>query len=128
MQKHVDETRSIWMRTPFAWEAHDCCTATCGHVLRVTGIDPAAPWRGTYNDEDGAQAIFDQYGGVLGLFSYAMTQAGFVEGENTLGAAVVAKIGGHEVVGVNMGHMIGFVAPGRGMAECRVPILASWPL
>ena len=102
--------------------------ATCDHVLRVTGIDPAAPWRGAYSDQEGAAAIYADFGGVLGLFSHGMAQAGFIMGDNMLGAAVVARIGPHEVAGINMGPMTAFVAPFRGMTECRVPIMAAWPL
>ena len=128
MQQHVEETRAIWLRTPFAWHDHDCIMATCDHVKRVTGTDPAGPWRGSYYDQKGAEAIYNAYGGVLGLFHFGMTQAGFAQGENRLGAVVVARLGEQQVAGVTMGPMTAFVAPFRGMSECRVPILAAWPL
>lgn len=128
MHQHVEDTRSIWMRKQFAWHNHDCIMATCDHVYRVTGVDPAAPWRGTYDDEEGAMAIYEPFGGVLGLFDHGMSQAGFSRGNNTLGAVVVASVLGKEVAGINMGSMTAFVAPGRGLTECRAPVLAAWPL
>lgn len=128
MEKQIAETRAIWQRTAFAWGTHDCIIATCDHVRRVTGIDPAAPWRGTYSDEAGARAIYEAHGGVMGLFEHGMRLAGFTRGENAPGAAVVASIGGHTVAGVNMGAMTAFVSPLRAMSELRIPVLSAWPL
>lgn len=128
MQEFIAQTRADWRRAQFAWGSHDCIMATCDHVLRVTGIDPAAPWRDSYADEAGAMAIYEAHGGVLGLFTEGMARAGFEPGSDALGAAVVARIGDTEIVGVNFGAMVGFVHPTRGVTEVRLPIVAAWPL
>jgi hypothetical protein len=127
-QIDVAETRAIWRRSNFAWGTHDCILAACDHVERTTGIDPAKPWRGSYHDEAGAKAIYEQHGGVLALFNHGMSLAGFERGDSRVGAVVIAKVMGAEVVGVDFGAMVGFVHPERGLTEVRLPIIAAWPL
>jgi hypothetical protein len=34
---------------PFAWGEHDCCLFACDAVREMTGIDPAAEFRGRYS-------------------------------------------------------------------------------
>lgn len=128
LEQYVAETRAIWRRSEFAWGSHDCILAACDHVRRVTGVDPAAPWRGEYDDEAGAKDIYEAHGGVLALFEYGMGIAGFERGETALGAVVVAEINGSQIVGVDMGSMVGFVHPDRGVTRVRLPIIAAWPL
>jgi len=52
---------------PFEWGSNDCCLFAADWVHRVTGRDPAAPYRGTYSSGVGAQRIIDQAGGILEL-------------------------------------------------------------
>lgn len=42
----------------FEWGKFDCALHVCNCVRAMTGVDPGAPYRGTYSDEAGAQAIF----------------------------------------------------------------------
>lgn len=123
----IEATRELWQRTPFRWGEHDCIMAVCNHVYVVTGIDPAAPWRGTYADEEGAKAIYSAHGGVLALFAHGMRQAGFPQGQPADGAPVGVRIGSSEVVGIVMGRRIGFV-DWSGLVEARVPVSMAWPL
>ncbi len=118
------DTRALWRRSKFIWGQTDCIMAMCNHVLAVTGKDPAAPWRGTYSDEAGAVAIYQPFGGVLGLVRHGMD---FGTGTPIDGSAVVASIAGVEVAGVMMGSRIGFMTP-RGLIEMRAPILEAWIL
>lgn len=122
----VAETRALWRRSAFAWGQTDCIMATCNHVLAVTGIDPAGPWRGSYADEVGARIIFEPYGGVLALMRHGMARAGFVTGEAAPGRPVVAALMGHEIAGVCFGDRIGFMADGRGLVEMRAQVLEAW--
>ena len=124
MQTH--ETRALWRRTQFVWGRTDCILATCDHVQRCTGIDPAAPWRGSYSDEAGATAIYEAHGGVLGLMVHGMALAGFAAGDAAPGRPVVCRVGGHEVAGVCFGRRIGFLAEDRGLIEMRAEILGAW--
>lgn len=101
--------------------------ATCNHVRDVTGIDPAAPWRGTYSTEAEAHAIYAAHGGVLALFQHGMALAGFSASERFTLCPVVCKIGGHEIAGVDLGDRIAFMAP-RGLVEMKAPVLGAWKI
>jgi len=107
------------------WGSHDCIMAVCNHVLRQTGIDPAAPWRGSYNDEAGALALMLPFGGVLGIMRHGMAKAGFAEGPPGIGSPVVVDIGGHHVAGLNLGRFV-VMAGRRGPVRARPAIIAAW--
>lgn len=121
------DTLALWRRSTFIWGETDCIMATMNHVREVTGIDPAAPWRGIYSDEAGAMGIYSAWGGVLALVTHGMALAGFRQGEATDGAAVVCRIGDKEVAGIVNGNRVAFMME-RGCMETRAPILAAWPL
>lgn len=121
----VDETLAIWRRNKLIWGSSDCIMATCDHVLRVTGIDPAAPWRGSYADEDGARAIYEAHGGVLALFEYGMARAGFARGPRKWGQPVVSSIGDKQIVGIDLGKRCAFMMA-RGCIEMPAKVVASW--
>ncbi len=42
---------------PFAWGRHDCCLFAAECVAAITGVDPAAGWRGRYASENEALAL-----------------------------------------------------------------------
>lgn len=121
----ADETLAIWRRSALVWGRSDCIMATCDHVLRVTGIDPAAPWRGSYADEAGARAIYEAYGGVLALFDYGMGLVGFSQGPRQRGRPVVASIMGNQIVGIDLGKRCAFMME-RGCIEMPAKVVASW--
>jgi hypothetical protein len=50
---HIRNARS----RPFAWGQHDCVLWSADWVLKMTGIDPASQWRGTYGTEEGARQV-----------------------------------------------------------------------
>jgi hypothetical protein len=116
-----------WRRAQFVWGETDCIMATCNYVRDMTGIDPAAPWRGTYIDEAGAQAIWQAHGGVLAMADRIMGQAGFNRAEPHPGFPVVCDFGGHEVAGVHIGPMTAFMGL-HGCVETRAKILGCWAL
>lgn len=68
-------------KLPFAWGSFDCALFACNCVLTMTGVDPAADFRGKYHDEAGVEALFQANGGSL----------------ETLAAGVAAKIGLPEI-------------------------------
>lgn len=121
-------TLNEWRRGAFVWGETDCIMATCNHVRAVTGIDPAGPWRGSYDDEAGAQAIYKPYGGVLALFKHGMARAGFQMTDAPKdGDPVVCDVRGVEVAGVYLGNRrVAFMAAGRGCIELPAPILGAW--
>jgi hypothetical protein len=53
--------RELW-GTPFAWGSHDCALAACTVIEAMTGHDPAAELRGTYDSETGALRAISRAG------------------------------------------------------------------
>ena len=118
----------LWRRSKFVWGQTDCIMATCNHVLDVTGIDPARPWRGMYDDEASAIAIYTPYGGVLALFKHGMGLAGFQMTDTPQdGFPVVCDVMDHEVAGVWIGGRVAFMAP-RGCVQMRAKVLGVWAI
>lgn len=101
--------------------------ATCDHVLAVTGIDPAAPWRGSYSDEAGAMAIYQAHGGVLGLMRHGMALAGFQVSDRGELRPVVCRFGTKEIAGVDLGKRVAFMGE-RGLVEFRGDVIEAWAL
>lgn len=54
------------MHMPFAWGAHDCCLWAADTVRAVTGVDPMADLRGSYDSEIGAARVLVRLGRNLG--------------------------------------------------------------
>lgn len=52
---------------PFEWGRSDCCLFACDGILALTGLDPAAWFRGRYADMRGAAAALREFsdGGAL---------------------------------------------------------------
>jgi hypothetical protein len=46
---------------PFEWGRSDCCLFACDGIHALTGIDPAAWFRGRYSDMRGAVAALREY-------------------------------------------------------------------
>ena len=64
---------------PFAWGTNDCCMFIGDAMLALTGVDRAAPWRGAYSSEAGAQRFIDGAGGLLHLVRQAHAMVGAAE-------------------------------------------------
>lgn len=47
---------------PFDWGRSDCCLFVADVVQAMTGIDPAAAYRGRYSNETGARLALRRYG------------------------------------------------------------------
>lgn len=46
----------------FQWGSHDCALFAADCVLATTGIDPAADFRGTYEDQQGSRVALRKHG------------------------------------------------------------------
>ena len=57
------------LAVPFAWGVADCAMLAFDAALAITGRDPAADLRGTYNCGHGALRILHRLGGLCGLMS-----------------------------------------------------------
>ncbi|QDP65857.1 MAG: hypothetical protein Unbinned7865contig1001_56 [Prokaryotic dsDNA virus sp.] len=117
-----------WRKTEFVWGSADCIMSVCDYILDQTGIDPAAPWRGTYSDEAGAQAICDRYGGALGLFRSGMALAGLNTGARAAGRPVIADMMGKEIAGIDTGKRVMMRMDGRGVVEWPAEVLEAWEI
>ena len=49
---------------PFVWGANDCTLFTAAAIEAITGLDPAADWRGQYESREGAYKVLEQFGGL----------------------------------------------------------------
>jgi hypothetical protein len=56
---------------PFQWGINDCCLFAADWVYMLTGVDPAAKWRGEYSNALEAARLAADYGGVIGLVTAA---------------------------------------------------------
>lgn len=48
---------------PFAWGESDCCLFACDCILAMTGVDPAAWFRGRYTTRKGAMRCLKTFSG-----------------------------------------------------------------
>lgn len=122
----VDETLANWRRTEFIWGETDCILSVCDHAFDISGIDPAAPWRGTYDSQSAAEAIYAPFGGVLGLMTHGMARAGFRVCEARSGLPIVADFFGVEVAGVMKTDRIAAFRMEHGVFEGRVKVVKAW--
>lgn len=115
-----------WRSIPFEWGKSDCILSVCDYVLGQTGIDPAAPWRGSYDSEAGAQKIVSYYGGVIHLFDAGMTACGFERCDPYVGAPAVVNVLGTPIAGI-LGPDRAIVRHDkRGILEMPLPVLGAW--
>ena len=64
-------------RRPFGW-GDDCLMFGADWVLDRRGVDPAARWRGVYDDEAGAAAILTAGGGFEAMMRAALADLGIL--------------------------------------------------
>jgi hypothetical protein len=108
----------------FQWGVNDCALWPADVVLELSGIDPATPFRGTYNDEAGAAAIIAEYGSMENLFTSCL---GFETSDNwkraKRGDIVLMELEGGVTGGVvdDTGEKIAVFATGDA-ALIRVPL------
>lgn len=124
----IEKTRALWRSSPFEWGSDDCILSVCEFVRLVTGVDPAAPWRGSYCDEEGAAEISASYGGNLALFEYGMAKAGFAVSAPQDGFPVMADFLGHEIAGVSWKGRVMFRIEGRGLLDWPAPVVKAWAI
>ncbi|MEL7281343.1 MAG: hypothetical protein AAGK79_13370 [Pseudomonadota bacterium] len=124
----LDAIKADWRRTSFVWGHSDCILSVCDYVLRVSGRDPAAPWRGTYHDEAGAEDLCQTYGGVLGIFRHGMQKAGFDTCARAPGCPVVIDFFGREMAGIDLGKRVMLRMEGRGIVEWPAEPKEAWSI
>lgn len=121
----LSETRDRWSVTRFRWGVTDCDLSVADHVLRVTGIDPAAAWRGVYRSSAEAEAFIAEAGGNLELVRQGMEGAGFRPVDPVPGAVIVAAMDSGQVAGLATPRGGMFKAL-RGVYEAPCYVLGAW--
>lgn len=118
---------------PAVWGERDCCLFPAGWVLRATGVDPAAAWRGAYASRREAWALIRARGGIERAIGEDMAAAGFVPTSDPMSGDV-----GLVEVAVGLRRpvtlVVGAIRVGRlwavkahlGMVAGRYPVRAAW--
>lgn len=57
---------------PFCWGAHDCLLFAAGVVQAITGVDPAAEWRGRYDSRASAVHHLATRGGMEAVVTVSL--------------------------------------------------------
>lgn len=65
--ERLDAVVAAARERPFAWGVLDCALFAADGIAAVTGVDPAAEWRGTYADQAGARRLLHERGGLSAL-------------------------------------------------------------
>ncbi len=117
------------MRREFIWGERDCILFCTDWVQVVTGIDPAARWRGSYKSEAEAQTIIDGFGSLVALCDEGY--AGILERcePETALVGVITSIEGD--IGAIRSGLSWVVLTERGIGRVRIDLadyLAAWGL
>jgi hypothetical protein len=70
-----------WRARPFVWGEMDCITAICDWVLRVRGVDPGAPVRGTYDSRGACQRETGYFRDPVGVIGKLFADVGLARVE-----------------------------------------------
>lgn len=112
-----------WRRSRFVWGVSDCMLSAADYAGRLTGTDPGAAYRGTYDDEPGALAHVEAAGGGAAILGRVMTGAGLSPVTDHLrGDVVCAQISIAQVGGICLGDFCAFRME-RGVIELRTRLL-----
>ena len=100
---------------PFIWGECDCCLAGANWVRRVTGVDIAQRFRGTYDCQKSASAALQKVykGGVLKAMKKALPAMGFHEVcplSAQRGDLACARVDAGHAMGIVVGKMVAFKA------------------
>lgn len=89
---------------PFKWGEWDCCLFVCGAIEAMTGVDPAASFRGHYTSRAEAFDLMREAGGFEPFIDQLATKLGLTEVSPLFagrGAVVLANGGpGGRVLGL----------------------------
>ncbi len=100
-------------------------------ILRQTGIDAAAEWRGRYDDEEGAFRFMEEAGGLVAIFDRGCPTAGmvrtFTPGPGAVGVIASPGVRGGVLGGICLGRRLwASVAVGGGLWMVRTRALTAW--
>ncbi|NEI60906.1 DUF6950 family protein [Rhizobium leguminosarum] len=131
----------IERRVSFRWGGVDGedCTTWCGsYAMALTGRDPAAVFRGTYDTADGARALIADAGGLVQLVGPILTDHGWrrVQQPTTGDMAVIRTLVDFEgdvpverdVSALSFGPLWSVLGPQgpAGIAQRKAQLVACW--
>ncbi|GFD85102.1 DUF6950 family protein [Alteromonas sp. KUL150] len=107
--------------TPFEWGVNDCCLFVADMALAITGVDPAATFRGKYKSELGAMKQLKKQGfdSVEAVLTHAFGST-VSRLEVRRGDVVLFENDGRDIAGVMFGEVL---APGEYGIETFSPLL-----
>lgn len=113
---------------PFRWGEHDCGLFAADCVLAMTDIDPAALYRGQYDDETGARETLRMLsgGGLRAAWTKALGPAMNNVRFAKRGDVVLVEVGGVEAAGVVVGSRVACATEGGFMLVPASRIVAAW--
>ncbi len=121
----------------FMWggEGGDDCLMFCASwVAEVTGVDPVAEFRGTYDSAEGAMAIIDRNGGMVALVDAVAKRAGLKRTDNpqTGDIGIIIAPSGlddrmKEIGAIRYGPNWAALGP-SGVVGKKVDFVAAWRL
>ena len=79
------------LHQPFEWGRCDCTSAVCDIFAALHGVDPLAPWRGSYDSQRSAWRVIGSMAGAHGAFAEMARRAGLVPGEAIGGLGLSGK-------------------------------------
>lgn len=79
------------LQRPFEWGCCDCTSAVCDIFAALHGVDPLAPWRGSYDSQRQAWRVIAANGGASGAFADMARRAGLVPGEAIGGMGLAGR-------------------------------------
>lgn len=116
-----------WHREPFARGSTDCDMLVADYVIALTGRDPAAAWRGRYDNDDGAEAFIAAAGGNLNLVAAGMASIGLAPVSEPLrGDVVVIDVGVDQITGIFLDPLTALKTKRGVLRSRRFPILKAW--
>ena len=115
---------------PFQWGELDCALFAAGWAMQMTGIDPAADWRGKYSTEQGCARILKRHGGLLTLAANGAQRAGLISTETpSIGAIGVLEVetarGRDLALAIYVGSFWSLLSP-DGLLMVRADPVAAW--
>jgi hypothetical protein len=102
--RFTERLREIEQR-PFEWGTHDCSLFPCDMIEAIIGIDPAAWFRGRYNDKVGAYKALREFagGGLEQTAEKICNDMGFIENAPNFqqrGDVALCDQGGDDALGI----------------------------
>lgn len=88
------------MHTPFSWGTHDCALFAADGVRAVTGTDPAAGLRGTYDTAAAAARVVQLHAGLAGLAAAALGEEVSPQQARAGDVGLVLQAGGRECLAI----------------------------